>query len=151
MPALRVACGAFLVAVLVCDLSFDLLVFRTPSGDPVALDRALGAVTEYYARVTQKGSLLAASVALVMATLLGSLGYEWLRGPPAYGVARFVLESALVIAPITVASLRTFPNARRLGQGDLRTRAELARAIARDHLVLLPVMLVYVSIQLCRS
>jgi hypothetical protein len=150
MPGLRVACGAFLVAVLLCDLTFDLPVYRARSGDP-ALDRALGAMTAYYGRITQKGGLFATSVALVMATLLGSLGYELAFGSPAYGVARFVLESSLAVGPIAVAGLRTFPNARRLGEGDPTTRAELGRAIARDHLVLLPVMLVYVSIQLWRS
>ena len=107
-------------------------------------------MTAYYGRITEKGGLLATSVALVMATLLGSLGYELAFGSPPYGVVRFVLESSLAVGPIAVAGLRTFPNARRLGEGDPTTRAELARAIARDHLVLLPVMLVYVSIQLWR-
>jgi hypothetical protein len=151
MPALRVACGAFLIAVLVCDLTFDLAVFRAPSGDPVALDRALGAMTQYYGRITARGSLFATSVALVMAGLLVSLGCEAFFGPPGYGLARFALENSLAVGSIAIAVLRTFPRARRLGEGDLAARVDRARSIARDHLLVLPLMLAYVSIQLSRA
>lgn len=150
MPGLRIACGAFLVAVLVCDLSFDLLVWRAPRGNQVALDRALAAMTAYYVRITEHGALLATSVALVMAALLGSIAYDAIFRQLTEGVTRFALESSLAVGPIAVAALRTFPRARRLGDGDSATRAELARAIARDHMVLLPAMLVYVGIQLFR-
>lgn len=151
MPALRVACGAFLIAVLVCDLTFDLAVFRAPSGDPAALDRALGTMTQYYGRITAHGSLFAKSVALVMAGLFANLGCEVILAPPAYGLARFALENSLAVGSMAVAVLRTFPRARRLGEGDLAVRVELARSIARDHLLVLPVMLAYVSIQLYRA
>ena len=151
MPGLRVACGAFLVAVLACDLTFDLPFWRAPRGDQVALDRALSAMTTYYARVTQPGSLFATSVALAMAALLASLVHDAFLRSPVHGIARFALESSLAVAPIAVAILRTLPRARRLVEGDPASRPELARAIARDHIVLLPMMLVYVGTQLYSS
>jgi hypothetical protein len=152
MHELRAVCGAFLVAVLTCDLTFDLAVWRAPPGDPIALDRALGNMTHYYRRITANGSLLARSVTIVMTAMLVSLVHELVSGPKAVGLVRFAAESSLAVGPIALAVLRTFPRAHRLatGEGDAATRVEIARSIARDHAVALPAMLGYVVFRLAR-
>jgi hypothetical protein len=106
-------------------------------------------MTRYYRRITAKGSLFATAVSLVMLGMLASIGYELVSRPKA-GPVRFVLESSLAAGPIVLAVLRTFPHARRFatGGGDVTARAELARCIARDHIVALPAMLTYVVMQL---
>lgn len=152
ISALQAACGAFLVAVLTCDLTFDLRVWRAPPGDAAARDHALEAMTQYYRRITAAGSLLAGSVAVAMMEMLASLGYDLVSGPKPGGLMRLALESSLAAGPIVLARVRTFPRARRLalGEGDAAIRVELARSIARDHAVALPAMLAYVLIQLAR-
>jgi hypothetical protein len=151
MAELRAVCGAFLIAVLMCDLTFDLPIWRAPKGDPIARDHALTAMTLYYRRITARGSLLATSVALVMLCMLTSVGYELLCASKGH-LARFAVESSLAVGPIVLATMRTFPCARRLatGEGNVAARTKLASAIARDHGVALPAMLVYVATQLAR-
>jgi len=152
MPEIRAVCGAFLIAVLTCDLTFDLPVWRALPGDPIARERALGVMTQYYRHVTARGSPFSTGVALVMLGLLASLTYELVSGPKADGLARFLAESSLAVGPIALALIRTFPCARRLatGEGDVTTRTELARAIARDHAAALPAMIIYVVSQVAR-
>lgn len=151
MPELRAVGAAFLIAVLMCDLSFDLPLWRAPPSDPVGLGHALDAMTQYYRRITAKGSLLAPCVSVVMMGMFASLGYELLSGTKT-GLARFTVENSLAVGPIVLAVTRTFPHARGLatGEGDTPARTKLARAIARDHAVALPSMLTYVVIQLAR-
>ena len=149
--ALRVAGGAFLIAVLTCDLTFDLPVWRARGRDSIGRDRALDAMTEYYRRITARGSLLSISVTVVMLGILASLCHELVTAPRT-GLARFAIEGSLAAGPILLAGIRTFPCARRLaaGEGDAATRTEAARSIARDHALALPAMLAFVLTELAR-
>jgi hypothetical protein len=150
MLEFRAVCGAFLVAVLICDLTFDFPVWRSSPGDPIALGGALDDMTSCYRRITARGSLLAAGVTLVMTAMLSALGYELLSRLATSGLTRSTVESSLAVGPISLAMIRTFPRARRLatGGGDAATRTEIARSIARDHAVCLPSMFAYVVTQL---
>jgi hypothetical protein len=148
---LRAACGAVLVAVLVCDLTFDLPVRRAKNGDPSECARALDAATAYYRQITTRGSPLSTAVAVVMFVLIASLGRELVSTTHA-DLARFAARAVLAAAPITLALSRTFPKARRLGTGlgDAAARTDLACEIASDHLLALPAMLAYVTLELGR-
>jgi hypothetical protein len=142
---LRTACAAFLVAVLVADLTFDLPVLR--ARDTATVARAVDAASRYYARITATGSPLAAAVTLALLTLLAALGAELWK--PSRGAARAAVEAILAGGPIALAVTRTFPTARWLGraESDPATSAVRARAIAREHLLALAGMGSYLAIQ----
>jgi hypothetical protein len=124
------------MAVLWMDLIFDTQVLRHRGADELP-ESVLDSISGYYHRATTTSRPMSYLIALVMLTLLGSLGFRWILGDDAI----WVLTASTVLAgvPILLALVRTVPNAVRLGNG-VGTRAEqsrLARAICLDHLVCL--------------
>jgi hypothetical protein len=142
IPELRIACAAFLIAVLVGDLSFDLPVLW--ARDPATTASALDAATRYYARVTARHSPLSLAVAVVMAVLVAIVTGDVAS---ARCSACSALVGVLALLPITLGLLRTFPRAKRLatGEGDVALRVALARNIAREHLLALAAMTAYLG------
>jgi hypothetical protein len=131
---LMTACGGFLLAVLWMDLMFDaqVLAERDPSGElPAAV---LDSIARYYRRAVTESRPMSYLIAVVMAVLLGTLGFQAVRGhDPGWLVAASIL---LAGAPILLAATHTVPNAARLGSGSgsPTTQTALARSIWRDHL-----------------
>jgi hypothetical protein len=61
-----------------------------------------------------------------------------------------IASLVLVVAPVTLAASRTFPNAARLGHrsDDLETQTQLARRILGDHLASATAMVAVLIVQL---
>lgn len=146
---LQNACAAFLLAVLVTDLTFDLPNLR--ARDTASAAQTLDAATRYYARVTTRKSPLATAVALAMTVLVATIGHDFvaLERP----LRQVAIEASLAVGPIALAIFRTFPSARRLaaGEGDAKSRTARACTIAVDHLVALVGMGAYLAVQIARS
>lgn len=130
------ACAGFLIAVLWMDLIFDSQVFRHRGAD-VLPEPVLASICAYYRRATTTSRPMSHLVALVMAVLVGTLGFAWISGPTA--VWPLAAASVLAGGPILLAMLRTVPNAVRLGArtGDVAEQSRLARAVCVDHLACL--------------
>jgi hypothetical protein len=119
------------------DLIFDSQVLRHgvfrhgPDDLPEAVLASIGA---YYHRATTTSRPMSYLIALVMAVLLGDLGFRLSAGD----VPIWLLTAAAALAgvPVGLAMLRTVPNAVRLGTraDDMARQSWLARAICRDHL-----------------
>ena len=121
------------------DLIFDTQVLRHRGADELP-ESVLDSISGYYHRATTTSRPMSYLIALVMLTLLGSLGFRWLLDDD----ATWVLTASTVLAavPILLALVRTVPNAVRLGAraGSPAELSHLARSICRDHLVCLAFM-----------
>jgi hypothetical protein len=144
---LLTACGGFLLAVLWMDLIFDVQVLghgkRTELPESV-----LVSIASYYRRATTSSRPMSYLIALVMAVLLGALAFEAIRGRD----PGWLLPVSAVLAgfPILLASLRTVPNAVRLGArlDNPADQSRLARAVFRDHVVCLGCILAFLAVRL---
>jgi hypothetical protein len=121
------------------DLIFDSQVLRHRGSDGLP-EPVLASIAGYYRRATTTSRPMSLLIAVVMVVLLGALGFRF-----AFGVDPvWLLTVAAVLAgvPILLATLRTVPNAVRLGAraDDLAEQSRLARAIGRDHLFCLASM-----------
>jgi hypothetical protein len=90
-------------------------------------------------------------IALVMAILLGALGFRAVRGhDPGWLV---VISAALAGVPILLALIRTVPNAVRLGNllGMPAEQTRLAWSIFRDHLLCVGCMLAFLVLWVARA
>ena len=137
------ACAGFLLAVLWLDLMFDSQVRRS---GPALDEPALASIAGYYHRVTTTSRRML--IAAVMAVLLGLLFLDALTGySPGWLLA---LSVVLAGGPILLATLRTVPNAVRLGwrRGEPGEQTRLARAIYRDHMICLICMLAFLVLWL---
>jgi hypothetical protein len=111
-------------------------------------ESVLSSIAGYYLRATTTSRPMSYLIALVMAVLLGTLGFTWIAGPSM--VWPLAVASALAAGPILLAMLRTVPNAVRLGArgGDLAEQTRLARAICREHVICLACMVGFLAVWL---
>jgi hypothetical protein len=146
MSALAATGAGFLIAVLWFDLMFDVQVRRHSAG-PVPPE-VLASISGYYRRVTTEARPMGRLITLVMLATLGAIAAEivtrsaspWIAWP----------SFGLGLAAIGTASVRTVPNAVRLGaaQDDAEVQARLARSIYRDHRVFLAAIAAVAALQL---
>jgi hypothetical protein len=141
------AATAFLVAVLWFDLMFDVQVLRHRH-EPLVPEEVVESIAAYYRRVTTDAAPMSRLISLDMATLLGLLVWQAVRGGTAgwVSVASFVLAASA----IGLALGRVVPAAIRLGAGgdQHEFRSNLARSILRDHVAFLVVMVSLLVLQL---
>ena len=147
MSLIVAASAGFLLAVLWMDLIFDSQVLRHRGAD-VLPEAVLASICAYYRRATTTSRPMSYLIALVMAILLGALGFAWINGPTA--VWPLAAASLLAMGPILLAMLRTVPNAVRLGArtGDIAEESRLARAVCVDHLACLTCLLAFLAVWL---
>lgn len=134
MASLLMACGGFLLAVLWMDLIFDVQVFRYRKATELP-ESVLASIAGYYHRATTSSRPMSHVIALVMATLLGTLVLQAARGhDPGW---LLVASAALAGIPVMLAMTYTVPNAVRLGHREdgPSEQTRLARSVCRDHLV----------------
>lgn len=121
------------------DLIFDTQVLSHRGADELPAS-VLDSISGYYHRATTTSRPMSYLIALVMAILLGALGFRWIRGDDEI----WLLAACTVLAgvPILLALVRTVPNAARLGARDASSAelSRLARSICRDHLLCLTFM-----------
>jgi hypothetical protein len=148
------ACAGFLIAVLWMDLIFDSQVlrhgvFRAGTGD--LPESVLASISGYYHRATTTSRPMSNLIALVMVTLLAALGFAWLRGDEPVWVLS--VSTVLAVVPILLATIRTVPNAVRLGAraDPAAGQSRLARAICRDHLLCLACMCAFITVRLTQA
>ncbi|WP_051073758.1 hypothetical protein [Mycobacterium sp. JS623] len=126
------------------DLIFDSQVL-SHRGAGVLPESVLDSISRYYRRATTTSRPMSYLIALVMAILLGSLGFRAIRGfDPGW---LLVLWAVLAGVPIVLAMTRTVPNAVALGNriGTPAEQSRLARAICRDHVVCLALMSAFLA------
>jgi hypothetical protein len=141
--SLLTACSGFLLAVLWMDLMFDaqVLADKHPGGE--LPESVLDSIAGYYRRAVTESRPMSFLIAVVMAILLGALGFQAFRGQdPDWLVA---VSTLLAGGPILLAATHTVPNAVRLGSrsGSPGARTALARSIWRDHLACAVSMLAF--------
>src|SRR5262245_56246779 len=146
MRRLLAACGGFLLAVLWFDLMFDVQVLG--QADAVLPEPVLASIGAYYHRVTTDAFPMNRLVALVMLVTIGGGIYLLVRSPEHRG--RAAVSLILAVAPISLAALRVFPNAVRLGtRADaLAEQSALARSICYDHIACFAAIAAFVTLQL---
>jgi hypothetical protein len=139
VPLIGAACGGFLIAVLWMDLIFDSQVLRHRRANELP-EAVLASIANYYRRATTTSRPMSYLIALVMAILLGALGFRAVSGDD----PGWLLVSSVVLAgaPIVLALARTVPNAVALGKrsGTPAEQSRLARAICGDHVLCLTFM-----------
>jgi hypothetical protein len=124
------------------DLMHDVLALREPSQEGVST------IAAYYRRVTTEARPMNRLVALAMLLTVAAVVAEVVRGSgPAW--ARWS-SLVLVLAPVSLAGLRTVPRAVRLGAGadPFGGQASLARSILREHIFCLVSIAALLVIQL---
>lgn len=111
-------------------------------------ESVLSSIAGYYRRATTTSRPMGYLIALVMAILVGTLGFAWIDGLTA--VWPLATASILAVGPVLLAMLRTVPNAVRLGArtGDVAAQSRLARSICRDHVACLASMLGFLAVWL---
>jgi hypothetical protein len=142
------ATGGFLLAVLWMDLMFDI---EARGGKAVLEEPVLQSITGYYRRATTTSQPMGAVIAGVMLLLLAALAAEAVRGnSPGWLIGASAL---LAGGPISLALLRTVPNAVRLGRrtGSPAEQTRLARAVLRDHVLCAIGMALFVALWVLRS
>ena len=150
MQRVLAACGGFLLAVLWFDLMFDVQVLRHGSA-AVLPEPVLASIAGYYRRVTTEAFPMDRLVATIMLVTVGGSVYVLARGRGRRWRDRVALLSCAV--PVTLAALRVFPNAMRLGTraDSVEIQSRLARAICYDHLVSLAAIGVFLALQLAQE
>ena len=142
-----VTAGAgFLLAVLWFDLMHDMQVLN--QNGPSLPEVVLASITGYYRRVTRDARPMNRLVALAMLGTLAAIVTEIARGEtPAWAAWT---SFGLAGAPILLASIRTVPNAVRLGgrSDSAEVQSRLARTICREHFVCLASIAALLAVQL---
>jgi hypothetical protein len=135
MRPLAAAGAGFLLAVLWCDLMFDVQL-QHHRGERVPSE-VLASLSAYYGRVTTGARPMNRLVAVAMLATLAALVAEVVRGDDP--VWRAAVSLALAVVAVGIAAARTVPAAVRLGQGKgtRQERIEMARGIYRQHLLCL--------------
>lgn len=150
-PLLLTACSGFLLAVLWMDFIFDAQVFDRRNAREDLPEPVLASIAGYYHRATTTSRPMGHLIAIVMAILLGTLGFWAARGrEPGWLIAA---SAVLAGAPILLALTHTVPNAIRLGNrvGSPAEQTRLARSVARDHLLCLGFMLGFLALWVVRG
>ncbi|SRX95125.1 hypothetical protein MSP7336_03389 [Mycobacterium shimoidei] len=150
-PLLLTACSGFLLAVLWMDFIFDAQVFGHRNAREELPEPVLASIAGYYHRATTTSQPMGRLIMIVMAILLGALGF-WAvrRREPGWVIA---VSAVLAGAPILLALIRTVPNAIRLGNrvGSPADQTRLARSVARDHLLCLGFMFAFLALWVVRG
>jgi hypothetical protein len=147
---LLAAGGGFLAAVIWMDLMFDVLALGARSsgarGDELP-EESLVQIAGYYRRVTTTASPMNLLISFVMAGLVAILVFQLVRGETSPMLAAASL--ALCGVPISLALLRVFPNAIRLGarKDDAGEQSRLARAICIDHILCFAAMVSFLLLR----
>lgn len=142
MAPLLTACSGFLLAVLWMDLIFDVQVLGHRSAEELP-EPVVASIAGYYHRATTTSRPMSRLIALVMATLLGALGFQAVRGlDPGW---LLVMSAGLAGVSTVLALTHTVPSAVRLGHRKdcPPEQTRLARSICRDHLVCAGCMLAF--------
>jgi hypothetical protein len=132
------------------DLIFDVQVLRHHGASELP-ERVLASIAGYYHRATTTSRPMSLLIALVMAILVGALGFHAVRGgAPGWLIA---VSAVLAGAPILLAMIRTVPNAVRLGRrrDPADEQSRLARSICLDHLFCLVLMAAFVALWVVAS
>lgn len=147
MHAAITASTAFLVAVLWFDLMFDVQVLAHRDAAVVPGD-VLDSIARYYRRVTTDASPMGRLISLDMACLVALLVWQASRG----GTSGWVSVVSLVAAAgaIGLALGRVVPAAVRLGsqRDPHEVQSSLARAIFREHVGFIALMVTLLVVQL---
>jgi hypothetical protein len=127
------------------DLIFDSQVLRHRGPDALP-EPVLASIAGYYRRATTTSRPMSLLIAIVMVVLLSALGFRFALG--ADPVWLLSIATVLAGAPIVLASVRTVPNAKRLGSrvDDSVGQSRLARSICRDHLMCLVGMAAFLAL-----
>jgi hypothetical protein len=138
--------GGFLLSVLWFDVMFDVQVLRHRTG--VVPESVLASICAYYRRVTTEARPMNRLIGLVMLGTIVATGSEIVRGDTSKPVAW--ASFGLIVLPVLVATLHTFPSAVRLGarRDELDVQSRLARSICRDHLLCLTAIGLLLALQL---
>jgi hypothetical protein len=141
------ACAGFLIAVLWMDLMFDSQVLSHRGSDEVP-EPVLASIAGYYDRATTTSRPMSHLIAVVMAILLGSLAFGFIRGNDPVWLT--VAAAALAGIPILLAAVRTVRNAMRLGRrvDTAAGQSRLARSIFGDHVLCLVCMSAFLVVWL---
>ncbi|MEN9647187.1 MAG: hypothetical protein RL238_3856 [Actinomycetota bacterium] len=147
MLAAITAATGFLVAVLWFDLMFDVQVWPHRRADLLP-ESVTDSIATYYRRVTTDASPMNRLISLVMVALLTLLVVQATRD--ATPVWLSVVSLAAAVAAIGLALGRVVPAAKRLGNhpDSQRATTALARAIFRDHVLFLALMVTLLVVQL---
>jgi hypothetical protein len=139
--------GGFLLAVLWFDLMFDVQALRAPR-EAALPEPVLASIAGYYRRVTTDASPMGRLVGAVMLAATAAAGIDLFTG--AAPLLRRIAALVLLVAPVALAGVRVFPNARRLGArtDTAEEQSRLARAIARDHLACLAAVAAFLVLRL---
>lgn len=150
VPPVLIACSGFLLGVVWMDLIFDAQVLAHRKAGAELPESVLASIAGYYHRATTTSRPMGHLVAVVMAILLGALGFRAVRGHDP--VWLLVVSTMLAGAPILLALMRTVPNAIRLGNraGAPAEQTRLARSVCRDHLACLGCMVGFLILWLAR-
>lgn len=145
MTAFVTAGAGFLLAVLWFDLMFDIQVLRHREHD--LPEGVLASISGYYRRVTTAARPMNRLVAAAMIATIVAAGVQLGRGD----APRWVGWASLALAgsPVLLATVHTFPKARRLGaRADTVDRqSRFARSICRDHLLCLAAVASLLTVQ----
>jgi hypothetical protein len=144
MTSLLVMVGAgALLGVVWMDLMFDVQALGHAGEVP---EGVLASIAGYYRRVTTEAWPMGAAIGAAMGVAAASAAWQ-LASRPSWTHAAVLL---LVGVPVALAGRRVFPNAVRLAQrtDTVAEQGRLARAICRDHLACLAMMLAVVALQL---
>ena len=150
MHAAITAALGFLAAVLWFDLMFDVQVLAHRHDSRVP-DETVASIATYYRRVTTDASPMGRLVALVMVVLLALLVWQATRdGTPAWVS---VVSLAGAGAAVVLAIAQVVPNATRLGSraDTSEVQSGLARAIFRDHVAFLALIVTVLVVQLAAA
>ncbi len=147
MSAFVTAGAGFLLAVLWCDLMFDVQVLRH-RGASVLPEPVLASIGGYYARVTTAAHPMNRLIAAAMVGTLAAIVVQLARteAPAWVGWTSLVLAAA----PIALAGAHTVPAAVRLGRraDPAEVQSALARSIFRDHLLCFCAIAALIVVQL---
>jgi cytochrome bd-type quinol oxidase subunit 2 len=136
----------FLLCVLWFDLMFDVQVLKH-RGHGAVREEVLASIAGYYRRVTRAmpmnrlvAVVMLGTVAAIVAEIAGDDTEEWAAWA----------SLILVVPPIVLAFVHTFPLGARLGsrRDPVSVQSALARSICRDHLLCLAAIVPLLVIQL---
>jgi hypothetical protein len=141
VTAFVTAGAGFLFAVLWFDLMFDVQALRAPERE--LSEPALASIAGYYARVTTLARPMNRLVPLAMAGTLVALVVQAPR-------REAWVSLALAGTAIVLAGVHTVPAAVRLGtrRDPPAVQSQMARAIGRDHVICLTLIVAVLVIQL---
>ncbi len=147
MRLIGAACAGFLIAVLWMDLMFDSQVLSHRGSDELP-EPVLASIAGYYHRATTTSRPMSHLIAVVMAILLGSLAFGFIRDDPQVWLT--IVAAALAGVPILLAAARTVRNAVRLGKrvDTVAGQSRLARSIFADHVLCLVCMSAFLAVWL---